>query len=578
MSTAPGVGVEFAGYSIERLLGRGGGGLVYLAKDLRLSRHVALKILSSEFADDPRFRERFVRESRLAASIDHHNIIPIYAADEVDGVLFIAMRYVAGTDLRKLLVDEGPIDADRAVEIVGQVADALDAAHAQGLVHRDVKPGNVLIVPRISRRAVDHAYLADFGITKHLTTDHSLTGAGQFVGTTDYVAPEQIMGGAIDGRADIYSLACVFYQCLAGVPPFERDSDVAIIYAHLSDERPRLSSKRPGLPPGMDGVIATGMAKAPADRYPTAGEFITAARAALQESGAPTAVSPRAAPTLPADRPAAVPVVEAPPQTNDAATQTAAQLAPPAPVSPPPPASVRPSPPVPAPVPARATVPPSPPAAPAPAAPNPARRVAVIAAVLVIACLGGVLVFVVTQHHNPSSSATTGHASTSTQTAGLQTMLLTTGDFPAGSVSTLPASLRLSQVRCGATPRSEVDERAVAFQNQNASSGSGYFYFQAAASFNTAADANLYMQDIKLAVLNCTSQLARRAAPLLGDQTVRVTFPSGDGRIAYDAVYLSKGKYVSLVMVSALGTTLPPTTEAETYASTALRHMVDAGA
>lgn len=577
MSTAPGVGVEFAGYSIERLLGRGGGGLVYLAKDVRLSRHVALKILSGELADDPRFRERFVRESRLAASIDHHNIIPIYAADEVDGVLFIAMRYVAGTDLRQLLADEGPIDADRALTIVGQIADALDAAHAMGLVHRDVKPGNILIVPRLSRRAVDHAYLADFGITKHVTTDHSLTGAGQFVGTTDYVAPEQIMGGAIDGRADIYSLACVFYQCLAGAPPFERDSDVAIIYAHLSDERPRLSTKRRDLTSDLDDVIATAMAKTPADRYPTGGEFIAAATAALHNGGAATTVSPRAAPTRPAVRPPAVPVLATSPPTTDAATQTAAQIAPPTPPSAAPPAAAPASPP-----PAAPSSPPMPSGAgagraPMPAAPNLARRVAVIAAVVVVVSLGALLALLLTQHHNPSSPATSATSGNSANATGLQTMLLTTSDFPAGSVSTLPTSLRLSQVRCGATPRSEGDERVVAFQNQNASSGSGYFYFQAAASFATNADASQYMQDIKAAVQGCT-QLASRAAPPLGDQTVRLTFPSGDGRIVYDAIYLSKGRFVSLVMTSELGSTLPPATEAETYASAALRHMIAAGA
>ena len=221
--SVPGVGTQLGSYRIEALLGRGGMGVVYRATDLRLGRQVALKLLAPHVTQDQRFRTRFLAESRLAASIDHAGIVPIYEAGEVDDHLYIAMRYVEGTDLASLLRAEGPLAPDRAVGLVAQLADALDAAHARGLVHRDVKPSNALIAVE---GTAEHVYLADFGLTKHTTTDGRLTATDQLVGTIDYVAPERIRAEQADGRADLYALGCVLFECLTGEVPFPRDSEV----------------------------------------------------------------------------------------------------------------------------------------------------------------------------------------------------------------------------------------------------------------------------------------------------------------------------------------------------------------
>ncbi|MGH7746934.1 MAG: serine/threonine-protein kinase, partial [Candidatus Dormibacteria bacterium] len=282
MSGIPQVGAEFAGYRIERLLGRGGVGIVYLALDLRLQRRVALKILATELSSDERVRERFAREPRLAASIDHPNIIPIYEAGEADGNLYIAMRHVDGCDLGALVHREGPLDAARVVTIVAQVGSALDAAHARGLFHRDVKPANILVAPRADSHSTDHAYVADFGITKNSST-RSLTKTGQYVGTLDYVAPEQIRGESVDGRTDIYALGCVLYESLTGVPPFQKDNDAASIYAHLAEDPPLLSARRPDLPAALDAVVVTAIAKSREQRYSSGNDLATAARRALRE-------------------------------------------------------------------------------------------------------------------------------------------------------------------------------------------------------------------------------------------------------------------------------------------------------
>ena len=262
----PRIGSELAGYRLEALLGRGGMGVVYRAHDLALDRNVALKILSPELAEDVRFRERFLTESRLAASIDHPNIIPVYDAGEVAGELYIAMRYVDGSDLKKLLV-EGPLPAERAIAIVSQVAGALDAAHERGLVHRDVKPSNVLLDER------RHAYLADFGLSRRLGEPGTALGAAQSLGTIDYVAPEQIRGEPVDGRADLYSLGCLLHECLTGKPPFARSTDSAVLYAHLEEGPPAT--------PGLENVLPKALAKSPDDRYPTCAEFVADARSAL---------------------------------------------------------------------------------------------------------------------------------------------------------------------------------------------------------------------------------------------------------------------------------------------------------
>jgi len=279
-------GEEFAGYRVERLIGQGGMSLVYLARDRHLGeRRVALKIMNPGLGDDSRFRERFIRESTLAASIDHPNIIPIYKAAEAEGTLFIAMRYVEGTDLKRLLMEKGPLDAQRAVSVLEQIARALDAAHKEGLTHRDVKPANILIVPPSDPESPDHVYLSDFGLIKRLNSESGLTMTGQFVGTVDYMAPEQIQGKAVHQSIDIYALGCMLYECLTGIPPFEREDIIAVMHAHLTQPPPWVTDKRPDLPPTIDAVVARAMAKNPKDRYPTAMSVVNGATRALHAVG-----------------------------------------------------------------------------------------------------------------------------------------------------------------------------------------------------------------------------------------------------------------------------------------------------
>jgi serine/threonine-protein kinase len=249
-------------------------GAVYRATDVRLGRSVALKLLVPELAENERFRERFLRESQIAASLDHPHIVPIYAAGEADGQLYLAMRYVEGYDLRQLIAREAPLEPERALRLIDQVADALDAAHERGLIHRDVKPGNVLIAGRSGR---EHCYLTDFGLTKQSSSISGLTGTGELVGTIEYVSPEQIRGDRIDGRSDVYSLGCVLYECLTAKRPFARDSEVATLWAHVHEPPPPLR----GLGGEIDRVMAKALAKAPADRIGTCGALVAAARAAL---------------------------------------------------------------------------------------------------------------------------------------------------------------------------------------------------------------------------------------------------------------------------------------------------------
>lgn len=286
-------GTEVAGYRIERTLGRGGMSVVYLAEHDWLQRRVALKILAPQLAEDERFRERFVRESRLAASLDHPNVIPIYEAGASGGDLFIAMRYVEGTDLRTLLHDDGALEPVRAADIVRQIAAALDAAHEQGLVHRDVKPGNVLLARHRGSEVGEHVYLSDFGLTKRSASDSGITGTGQFVGTLDYAAPEQFKGGTPDERTDVYSLGCVLFECLTGEPPFTSENDAGLMYAHLQEPPPSVTGSQPGLPRAIDGVVAKAMAKAPPDRYSAAGALANEAAHALGVAGgASTGMTP----------------------------------------------------------------------------------------------------------------------------------------------------------------------------------------------------------------------------------------------------------------------------------------------
>ncbi|HEY7282921.1 MAG TPA: serine/threonine-protein kinase [Actinomycetota bacterium] len=287
MGIDPRIGTEIAGYRIEEVLGRGGMSIVYLAEHLGLRRQVAFKVLAPELALEEGFRERFIRESRLAASIDHPNIIPIYDAGQSDDVLFIAMRYVDGSDLKVLLREFGPLEPGKLVSILAQTAAALDAAHARGLVHRDVKPGNILIAGGVGAEGADHVYLADFGLTKKALSVSGMTATGQLVGTIDYVAPEQIKAEPIDGRTDIYSLGCVVFEALTGTPPYKFESEVAVLWAHVQGDPPSVADRRPDLPAGIDSVIDRAMAKKPGDRYRTAGQLAAAVRDELGVVSAP---------------------------------------------------------------------------------------------------------------------------------------------------------------------------------------------------------------------------------------------------------------------------------------------------
>jgi YVTN family beta-propeller protein len=263
-------------YEIRERIGRGGMGEVYLARDVRLARPVALKVLAERFAQDERFRERLLHESRLAASLDHPNVVPVYDAGEADGRLFIAMRYVDGADLKAVLRAGGPLAPARTVAIAGQIAEALDAAHRRGLVHRDVKPSNVLLDQQGDR---EHAYLADFGLTR------SGPGAdpvdGQLMGTVDYVAPEQVRGDELDGRADQYALGCLIFECLTGSLPFRHGSEVATIFAHLEEPPPAASERNGALPAAVDAVLARAIAKEPPARFDTCRELVAATHDAL---------------------------------------------------------------------------------------------------------------------------------------------------------------------------------------------------------------------------------------------------------------------------------------------------------
>ena len=274
------IGARLGQYRLERRLGGGGMAVVYLARDERLDRSVALKVLAPVLAEDEAFRKRFIRESRAAAAVEDPHIIPVFEAGEVGGMLYIAMRYVPGGDVRTMVRRDGPLPPGRAAAVIAQVASALDAAHAAGLVHRDVKPANMLVDRRSNRS--DHVYLADFGLSKkRLAASAGLTGTGQFVGTLDYSAPEQIRGRPADGRTDQYALACAAFELLTGAPPFHHEEVTAVMYAHLSEPPPPVTSRRAGLPPAVDQVVARALAKVPADRYASCQEFADALLQAL---------------------------------------------------------------------------------------------------------------------------------------------------------------------------------------------------------------------------------------------------------------------------------------------------------
>ncbi|HEX9040970.1 MAG TPA: FHA domain-containing serine/threonine-protein kinase [Trebonia sp.] len=327
-------GSRVGGYLLERLIGVGGMAAVYQARDERLGRVVALKLL----AGDEALRKRFVREARAVAAVDHPHIIPVYEAGESDGVQFIAMRFVAGGTLQGVIRNNGALPPRRAAAFISQVASALDAAHAAGLVHRDVKPGNILVDAR--RGGPEHTYLTDFGIARAMLSAGTLTNAGQFLGTPDYAAPEQINGHPVDGRADQYALGCVAYEVLSGTVPFVREMPLAVLYAHLSTPPSQVTLARPDLPFAVNEVLNTALAKVPADRYPSCADFADALRDALgldpydpsRSARPPTTavpVQPPISPTLPLTPPGAprepgpAPVRAPAPQPPAAATWTA---------------------------------------------------------------------------------------------------------------------------------------------------------------------------------------------------------------------------------------------------------------
>jgi predicted Ser/Thr protein kinase len=273
------IGIDFAGCRVEELIGRGGMGMVYRGTDLRLDRPVAIKLIATEHATDEAVRRRFEREARLMAAIDHPNVIPVYAAGEQDGHLYLVMRYVAGTDLHLQLAERGRLEPREAARIVNDLAGALDAAHAGGLVHRDIKPANVLLAGR-------HVYLTDFGITRAVDSGTRFTDSDEWVGTVDYMSPEHLRGGNTDARSDVYALGCLLHTALTGSPPFRRTTAAATILAHIEDE-PQRASATPGVAPTFDAVIARALSKRAADRYPSAGELGAAAVAAARGRATP---------------------------------------------------------------------------------------------------------------------------------------------------------------------------------------------------------------------------------------------------------------------------------------------------
>ena len=270
-------GSVIAGYQVESVVGSGGIGVLYRARQLRLNRPVALKVVEPEVAADPVVRERLRREARTVAALDHPNVVPLYEAGEENGTVFIATRWVEGTELGTLISAEGPLEPHRAARVAAQIASALEVAHEKGLVHRDIKPSNVILTSE------DHAYLTDFGLTKRAASASGFTGAGQMLGTIDYVAPEQIEGGEPDPRGDVYGLACVLYEMLAGASPFAGETGgMAKMWAHLNAEPPSVREQRVDVPQALDDAIRHGLAKRP-DGRPTAAEFGAAVLQAVGE-------------------------------------------------------------------------------------------------------------------------------------------------------------------------------------------------------------------------------------------------------------------------------------------------------
>ena len=325
---------QIAGYRLDKFLGQGRMAAVYLVQDKRLDRQVALKVLAPDLARDAAFRTSMIRESRAAAAVDHPHIIPVYEADEASGTLYVAMRYVRGGDARSLVNRLGPLSFGYAGHIIAQIASALDVAHAHGLIHRDVRPANILLdasdpvdggtSQRVADSELGHAYLSDFGMSTGFSVGQ-ITDADQFTGTLDYASPERIEGRALDGRADLYSLACAAFELLCGTPPFGPDQGLTLMYAQLYAAPPPATARRPELPAAVDAVLATALAKNPADRYPSCGRFAGELRAALGvRPGDPSASPPSRSPGRvgPAPTPAATAATTA--TTTTAATAATA--------------------------------------------------------------------------------------------------------------------------------------------------------------------------------------------------------------------------------------------------------------
>jgi hypothetical protein len=277
--TALALGSQLGAYRLDAVVGEGGMGVVYRATHVALAAEVALKVIAPHLAEDDEFRGRFKTESRLAAAVDHPHAITVHDAGEAGGLLYIAMDFVEGSDLRELIV-AGALEPLQAATIVDQVAQALDAAHAVGLVHRDIKPGNVLVSKDGGR---DHAYLTDFGLAKHVADSVAFTQTGHYVGTLDYMSPEQVEGKRIDARSDVYSLGCLLFHALSGRVPYPETGEAAKLYAHVRQPAPSLSELAPTLPAGFDAVIARAMAKNPPQRFPSAGDLGRAALAAAHQ-------------------------------------------------------------------------------------------------------------------------------------------------------------------------------------------------------------------------------------------------------------------------------------------------------
>ena len=331
-------GTEVAGCRIGAVAGRGGMGVVYRATQLALERVVALKVIAPELARDVAFRARFERESLIAASIEHPNAIPVYEAGERDGVLYLVMRWVEGTDLRALLREEGPLEPPRAAALLVPIAAALHAAHRRGLVHRDVKPANVLVAR--DEDGAEHPYLTDFGIARRLDAtmagDPALTQTGMMIGTVDFMAPELVRGERGDARSDVYSFGCMLFEALAGRVPYPRDYEIAKLQAHVEEPPPSLHAVRPGLTPALDAVVRRAMAKSPEDRFQTAAELGRALEAAVAPPPVPTEPRDVMGPTEPRDVTGPTEPLERGEPTRPAAIETrASPPEPPAPAPPP---------------------------------------------------------------------------------------------------------------------------------------------------------------------------------------------------------------------------------------------------